>query len=264
MTRFAAAICLGLGLGLCALAPWPGQTQDSATADRCFPWQEFHNGVCVAKPAPLAPPPLPAAPAPSPPLNSSIGPTERGDSANPPACPANSHFDPAGGGCVADAPARPVTPRTLTTITCNGGMASNGQCVCPAGFDLMPAGSDPGGTCVRTHAENCLGGAMTVSGQCLCTGQVTMSGQVYDLEFSKGKCVPKRCPREGPCATAAAKPGNDALPKLSSDDPEQHRACGRGMVAKRRGCVPARPRSQTIDPGVYFRIRPSYPSPMPY
>ena len=256
MTRFAALLCFGLGLGLSALAPQPGQAQDS---DRCFPWQEFRNGTCIAKPVPLAPPPpgtqVPNAP-PAP---------ERRETATPAACPANTHIDAASGVCVADASPPPATlPRALITITCIGGTASNGQCACPAGFQLMPSGTDPGGTCVRINAENCQGGAMTVTGTCLCDGQVTMSGQVYDLELSRGKCVPKRCPREGPCVTAAAKPESDASPRLSSDEPERPRACAKGMVATRHGCVPVRHRSQTIDPGTYFRIKPNYSSPMPY
>jgi len=253
MTRFAAAILLGLGLCVAGA----GQAQDSEPADRCFPWQEFRNGVCVAKPTPLTPPALPAAPAPSPPPD----PADSSATTNPPACPANTHAD--GSACVADAlPPGPPPPRALITVTCNGGTASNGQCTCPAGFELTPAGTDAGGTCARSNAENCIGGAMTVAGQCLCNGQVTMSGQVYDLEFGKGQCVPKRWPRDGPCVTAAAKPDADAPPKLSSE--ERPRDCGRGMVATRHGCVPARHRSQATDPGAYFQIKPNYGSPMHY
>jgi len=59
----------------------------------------------------------------------------------------------------------------------------------------MPAsGNAGGGICVKTKAENCLGGELTVSGTCLCNGQVVMSGETYLLEYSRGKCVPKRCP----------------------------------------------------------------------
>jgi hypothetical protein len=173
-------------------------------------------------------------------------------------CPPNSHVD--GGACITDVP--PAPPRELITITCNGGRASDGQCICPAGFQLMAAGTDPGGTCVRANADNCLGGQMTVAGECLCNGQVTMSGQVYDLEFVRGKCVPKRCSRDGPCATGAAKPDADASPKLSSE--ERSRDCGRGMVATRHGCVPVRHRSHMADPGTYFQGTPNYPSPMHY
>jgi hypothetical protein len=254
MTRFAAAIPFGLCLGLGLCGPGTGWAQDSEPADRCFPWQEFRNGACAAKSIPLPPAPLPAAPAPNPPP----APADTSATTTPLVCPPNSHAD--GGACITDAAAAP--PRVLITITCNGGTASSGQCICPAGFELMPTGVDPGGTCVRSNAENCIGGAMTVAGQCLCNGQVTMSGQVYDLEFSRGQCVPKRCPRDGPCVTAAAKPDADASPKLSSD--ERLRDCGHGMVATRRGCVPARHRSHTTDPGTYFRVTPNYPSPMHY
>jgi len=159
---------------------------------------------------------------------------------------------------------RVAPSRALITITCIGGTASNGQCACPAGFQLMPSDADPGGTCVRTNAETCQGGALTVTGECLCNGQVTMSGQVYDLELSRDKCVPKRCPRDGPCVTAAAKPEGETSPKLSSDEPERARNCAKGLIATRHGCVPARHRSQTIDPGAYFRMRPGYSSPIPY
>jgi hypothetical protein len=256
MTRFAAAILVGLGLnlslGLCVAGA--GQAQDSEPADRCFPWQEFRSGVCVAKSVPLSPAPPPAAQEPSPPP----APADSRATTIPLVCPPNSHVD--GGACITDVP--PTPPRALITITCNGGTTSNGQCTCPAGFQLMPAGADSGGTCVRTNAENCLGGQMTVTGVCLCDGQVTMSGQVYDLEFSRGRCVPKRCPRDGPCVTAAARPDADAAPKLSSE--ERPRECGRGMVATRHGCVPARHRSQATDPGTYFRVTPNYPSPMHY
>lgn len=243
MTRFAALLGLGLGfglgLGLSALATGPGQAQDSGASDRCFPWQEFRNGNCIAKPTSPAPasPPVAQAPSPIPDISERSGPPT---------------------------PPPPAPPRALITITCIGGTASNGQCACPAGFQLISAGTDPGGTCLRVNAENCLGGAMTVTGECLCNGQVTMSGQIYDLELSRGKCVPKHCPREGPCLTAATKPEGEAAPRLSSDEPERHRLCAKGMVATRHGCVPARHRSQTIDPGTFFRVTPNYPSPMHY
>ncbi|MFT4121662.1 hypothetical protein [Bradyrhizobium sp.] len=246
MTRFAALICFAL----CALMPPPGQAQDSGTADRCFPWQEFRNGICAAKPAPVTP--APAMQAPLPPDQ-----PERSQTAVAPACPAGTHLDDLGTSCVADIQAPPIPPPLAPiTITCNGGTAGNGQCTCPAGFELMPAGTEPGGTCVRTNADNCVGGQMTVAGECLCNGQVTMSGQVYDLEFSRSKCVPKRCPRDGPCASAAAKPEHDTSPRLSSDETEQHPACARGMVATRHGCVPARHRSHAFNPGAYFRNQP--------
>jgi hypothetical protein len=251
MIRFAGAICLAVGLW--ALAPSPGLAQDSEPADRCFPWQELRNGVCVAKQALPAPPQLPAAPAPAPP--------EQAGPAVQPSCSAASHPDPASGACVADiAPPLPPPPRVPVVITCDGGTVTEGKCTCPGAFRLSPLAGDParGGTCVRTDADNCLGGEMTVAGQCLCNGQVTMSGQVYDLEYMKGKCVPKRCPRDGPCAGDAP-----ATPKLSSQEPERRHACGRGMVATRSGCVPARPRYRTIEPGNYLRMyrAPGYASP---
>jgi hypothetical protein len=60
---------------------------------------------------------------------------------------------------------------------------------------------------VRSNAENCRGGVLTVAGVCLCDGRVTMSGETYALEFLAGKCVPKRCPdssylREGKCVAS--------------------------------------------------------------
>jgi hypothetical protein len=252
MTRFSAAILLGLGLCIAGA----GRAQDSDPADRCFPWQEFRNGACVAKAAPVAPEPVPTAPDPSPPPAQ----PEIAATPSPLVCPLNSHLE--GGACITDVASPPGSPRALITITCNGGAASNGQCTCPAGFQLMPAGTDPGGTCVRANADNCLGGQLTVAGECLCNGQVTMSGQIYDLEFARGKCVPKRCPRDGPCVTATTSPTTDAPPKLSSE--ERPRDCGRGMVATRHGCVPARHRSNATDPNSYFRISPNYQSPMHY
>jgi hypothetical protein len=252
MTRFSAALLLGLGLCVAG----GGWAQDSEPVDRCFPWQEFRSGVCVAKSVPVAPAPVPAAPEPGPPP----APAETGATTLPLACPPKSHVE--GGACIIDVAPPSVPPRALITITCIGGTASDGQCTCPDGFQLMAAGADPGGTCVRTNADNCLGGQMTVAGACLCNGQVTMSGQVYDLEFARGKCVPKRCPRDGPCATPAVKPDADASPKLSSDEPPPD--CGHGMVPTRHGCVPARHRSHATDTNTYFRIMPNYPSPMHY
>ncbi|MDN5004722.1 hypothetical protein ACFQZO_28115 [Bradyrhizobium sp. GCM10027634] len=249
MTRFAAALLLSLCV---AGAGW---AQDSEPADRCFPWQEFRNGICAAKSAPMTPAPIPAAPGPSPPP----APAETNVTASPFVCPLNTHVE--GGACIADVALAPALPRAPITITCNGGMARDGQCACPVGFRLMASGTDPGGTCVRVNADNCLGGQMTVSGECPCNGQVTMSGQVYDLEFARGKCVPKRCPRDAPCATPAAKPDAPG-PKLSSV--EQWHDCGHGMVTTRHGCAPARHRAHAADPGTYFRMAPNYLSPMTY
>jgi hypothetical protein len=243
MIRFAGAICLAVGVW--ALAPKPALAQD-APSDRCFPWQEFRNGVCVAKQTLPAPPPLPAPPAPVPPQLNEPAPAQQN-------CPAATHADPGSGACVADqAPALPPpSPRIPTVIACAGGTVADGKCTCPAGFRLTPLTGDPaeGGTCLRTDADNCLGGEMTVAGQCLCNGQVTMSGQVYDLEYTKGKCVPKRCPRDAPCAADTPAP-----PRLSSQEPERRHGCGRGMIATRSGCVPARPRYHTIEPGDYLRM----------
>ncbi|WP_280705662.1 hypothetical protein [Bradyrhizobium sp. BR13661] len=154
-------------------------------------------------------------------------------------CPLNFHAE--GGVCIIDAAPPPAPPRALVTIACNDRPASDGRCLCPAGFQLMPTGADQVGTCVRPHADNCLGGQMTVAGQCLCIGQVTMSGQVYDLEFAHGKCVPKRCPRDGPCVTAAANSDAGAAPKLPAEERP-----------------PARHRSHQVDPSTYFRITPTY------
>jgi len=77
-------------------------------------------------------------------------------------------------------------------------------CTCPAVFRIDPAGTD---AAVRCAAEQCgefqIGGAMTVRGP---SGLLQrpchyVRGQVYDLEFAKCQCVPKRCPRDGPCLT---------------------------------------------------------------
>jgi hypothetical protein len=139
-------------------------------------------------------------------------------------------------------------------ITCDGGSVRDGRCACPAGFNLMPDGDNAfDGTCVKTHAENCLGGELTVDGRCLCRGQAVMSGETYLLEYVRGKCVPKRCPvqtllRGGKCVTtSAASPatgpepagtGRPAPPKgEASDEGERRHHCGRGMVRTRSGCV---------------------------
>ncbi|WP_234684067.1 hypothetical protein [Bradyrhizobium monzae] len=247
MTRFSAAIVFGLGLCLVDA----GWAQDSDPSDRCFPWQELRNRVCAAKSAPVAPAPVPGSPEPRPPP----APAETNATTSPLACPPRSHAE--GGVCITDVAPPSDPPRARITITCVGGTASDGQFTCPAGFQLMTAGADPGGICVRANADNCLGGQMTVAGECLCNSQVTMSGQVYDLELVRGKRVPKRCPRDGPCVSTV-----DAAPKLSSE--QRPRDCGHGMVATRRGCVPARHRSRATDTNTYFRITPNYPGPMHY
>jgi hypothetical protein len=100
--------------------------------------------------------------------------------------------------------------KTDDSVVCGGGVMNNGVCTCPAGFNLMQANGNVAGsgTCVRTNAENCLGGELTVTGTCFCNGRVTMSGETYALEFVGGKCVPKRCPehsylKDGKCVPAS-------------------------------------------------------------
>jgi hypothetical protein len=146
-----------------------------------------------------------------------------------------------------------------TDIACDGGTVSNGACTCPSGFNPMPAADGRGSVCARTHAEGCLGGNLTVSGQCICSGQVTMSGETYLLEYSKGKCLPMRCPvnamsPDGTCpGTAPAAPSLASEPKgeskedsrprpardarESSDEDEPRRRCGPGRVLTRSGCA---------------------------
>src|SRR5260370_24598769 len=94
-------------------------------------------------------------------------------------------------------------------VVCEGGRLVEGRCSCPAGFNLLPANANVAGsgTCVKTNAENCLGGQMTVAGTCFWNGRVTMSGESYALEFVAGKCIPKRCPehtylRDGKCVAS--------------------------------------------------------------
>jgi len=154
--------------------------------------------------------------------------------------------------------------RSMTDNTvCDGGSMTEGRCTCPAGFDLLANDDNTGGTCVRSHAENCLGGELTVDGKCLCTGQVVMSGETYLLEYARGKCVPRQCPvqtllRDGKCvATSADSPaaspdlaGSDkpAPPKQAAQDPaneepERRYRCGRGTVRTRSGCASAHRRA---------------------
>jgi hypothetical protein len=288
MTRFsAAALILGC---LVFLSSFPAIAQTDPS--QCFPWQEFKNGTCVAKPS-QAPPPLPP-----------LAPT----SAVPPCvdgtrslsgqctCPINMHLE--GGRCTADAtvpPAIPVAPVAVSPpvppplppplppptrkadepVLCDGGTASSGRCVCPAGYVVMPplgGGGGGGGICVRTDAANCQGGELTVSGSCMCNGQVVMSGETYLLEYTNGKCVPKRCPvstemRDGKCASVSAvtpasapEPEPKAKPKETkdADEGEHHRGCGRGMVRTHSGnCVVARRKmpAMAAPPGLtqYYR-----------
>jgi hypothetical protein len=160
-------------------------------------------------------------------------------------------------------PIPPPLPQQATrkpdeTVLCDGGTASNGRCVCPAGYIIMPplgGGGGGGGTCVRTDAANCQGGELTVSGGCMCNGQVVMSGETYLLEYTNGKCVPKRCPvstemQNGKCISVSAvtpasapEPEPKARPKETkdADEGEHHHGCGPGMVRTHSGnCVVAR------------------------
>jgi hypothetical protein len=154
-------------------------------------------------------------------------------------------------------------------LVCDGGAVAGDACTCPAGFHLTAAGGNrAGGTCVRTNAENCLGGELTVTGTCLCNAQVVMSGETYLLEYANGKCVPKRCPvqtllKDGKCiATSAASPGAEPVEKskpastdVSEEDEHRHR-CGHGMVRTHAGCVAARRRLPVIygnGLGGYYR-----------
>ncbi len=151
--------------------------------------------------------------------------------------------------------------RAPESIVCDGGTVSSGTCVCPSGFSPMPGAGGRGSVCARNNAENCLGGHLTVSGQCICTGQVTMSGETYLLEYSNGKCLPMRCPvtampPDGKCGkTSPAAPSLASEPKGASkgeskghpardaredSDEREHRPhCRRGHVLTREGCVRA-------------------------
>jgi len=269
MTRILATagflICLAFSIWSAAHAQAP--LRNLATDNGCFPWQDFRNGQCVNKqqqttPPPAMPEPAPAvtSPAPPAPLPPSLAEPVAPPPPPPPVvaspnCPANTHLE--SGRCVTDTFTRAAPQMALV---CDGGTATNGACVCPSGFSLMPApGNAPGGTCARADAENCLGGELTVSGKCLCSGQVTMDGATYLLEYSNGKCLPMRCPvtallQDGRCpATAspqlssAPEPGSKPRPaketRESSDEGEPRHHCERGMVYTRSGCVPARRRT---------------------
>jgi hypothetical protein len=177
-------------------------------------------------------------------------------------CPPNTHLD-ANGHCAVDL----VSPPPISSkVVCTGGKVTDGSCVCPAGFMVMPMNAETnGGTCVKTDAENCLGGELTVSGTCLCNGQVVMSGETYLLEYTNGKCVPKRCPvqtqwREGRCVAISAispnpepeakpKPAQSHEPRERTEEPEHHRPCGRGMIRTQSGgCVAMHRREPGISP----------------
>ena len=204
MVRIATAIVILIGSLLCAALPARAQSDQGAPPDKmCFPWQEFRDGACVATSKPL---PEPAT------VQCTGGTADAGGRC---VCPANTHLDVAGSACVADVSPSPSQSRQLTTtiresvetVACDGGTVTSGKCTCPAEFKLLPAASGKGGACVRTNAESCRGGDLTVAGTCLCTGRVTMSGETYALELVGGKCVPKRCPvdtylRAGRCVAS--------------------------------------------------------------
>ncbi len=283
MTRFSAAAVILGWLAFFSSLPAIAQSDPS----QCFPWQEFKNGACIAKPS-QAPPPLPP-PAAALPDSCFDGARSLSPQCT---CPINTHIE--GGRCTADAvgppaiPAAPVAvappippplPPALPSSTrkadeallCDGGTASGGRCVCPAGYIVMPprgGGGDGGGTCVRTDASNCLGGELTVNGACMCNGQVIMSGETYLLEYNNGKCVPKRCPvstemRSGKCLSmsditpvSAPEPEPKAKPK-DTDESEHHHGCSHGMVRTHSGnCVVARRKMPAMAPpglGQYYR-----------
>ena len=245
MTRFFAAAAISFCSLFLISAPAMAQSDSD-----CFPWQEMRDGRCVPKGT--------SAPTRSPSLSGPcIGGTK--DPGGECVCPADTHLDDANGSCVANViPPVPQAPKPAVNIVCDGGQLSGGACSCPAGFRLKPAGDNAaaGGTCIRTDAENCLGGELTVSGTCLCNRRVIMSGEEYALEYVNGKCVPQRCSiaelKDGKCSSAVAKSGNaepeektkPAPPKLASEGEERRPHCGHGMIRTHSGCVPARRRSQ--------------------
>jgi hypothetical protein len=196
MTRISATAAILIGLVLMTSHPVAAQSDQDA---QCFPWQEYRNGRCVAKPS-QAPPPMPE-PSPSP---AAIGTCDGGTRSlsGQCVCPVNTHLDMSGH-CVADAAPPPLPPivsppptrKADDNIVCDGGKVAGGQCLCPNGFMMVTTTTNAnGGMCVKTNAANCQGGELTVGGTCLCNGQVIMSGETYLLEYTNGKCVPKRCP----------------------------------------------------------------------
>jgi len=243
MTRLFAAAAISICSLFLISVPAKAQTDSD-----CFPWQEMRDGRCVPK-GTSAPTRAPSLSAPC------IGGTD--DAGGQCLCPANTHLDDASGSCLVNAvPAVPQAPQPAVNIVCEGGQLSGSTCSCPAGFRLKPPGDNiaAGGSCVRTDAENCLGGELTVSGTCLCDRHVIMSGEEYALDYVNGKCVPQRCPiaalKKGKCVSTAAKSagGEDeektklTSPGLVMEEPEQRRRCGHGMIRTHSGCVPARRR----------------------
>ena len=193
VVRFATAIAMVICSLTLAAAPARAQSDQGAQPEKmCFPWQEFRDGACVATSKPVT------EQTPQPAIQCTGGTADAGGRC---ICPASTHLDAAGTACVADAgptsPSRQLTTtirESVETIACDGGTVTNGKCTCPAEFKLLAAASGKGGVCVRSNAESCRGGDLTVAGTCLCTGRVTMSGETYALELLSGKCVPKRCP----------------------------------------------------------------------
>ncbi|MFO1108699.1 MAG: hypothetical protein U1E61_05925 [Bradyrhizobium sp.] len=198
-TLMAISICSAL------LAPAAGLAQ-SDQESRCFPWQELRDGACVATPT-RAPAPGQSRQLTTTPRDEPVttAPVTAPAAAAVPAAPAAA---PLGAAVPAATPAAPsATASPAVAILCDGGTATGSTCSCPGGYTLLPATIGSGGTCVRSNAENCQGGVLTVAGVCLCDGRVTMSGEIYALEFLGGKCVPKRCPdqtylRDGKCVAS--------------------------------------------------------------
>jgi hypothetical protein len=266
MTRiFAKAailICLSFSVSPPAHA---GPKRNLASDNGCFPWQDFRNGQCVSKTTQTSPPPLPEQPA------AAASPVVAAPAPPPPSSAvAPAPLAPAPPSLAASPPPDRITRAPELPTVCDGGTLSNGACTCPSGFRLTAApGNAAGGTCVRTNAENCLGGELTVGGQCICNGQVTMDGATYLLEYSNGKCLPMRCPvtamSGGKCvSTSSTDPGREGESKgrpatrddrQTQDEPEARHHCGRGMVRTRAGCVPTRPRL----PDIYHHYRNYFP-----
>jgi hypothetical protein len=251
MTRIFAAAAILISLAFSTSYPAHSQSnRNLATDNGCFPWQDFKNGQCVAKSSQTPPPPLPAPapaeapqavappappPPPPPPVVANPCPDGSRNQSGQCVCLPNTSYDTPSGRCLADS----LTRTPDIAIVCEGGTATNGACVCPSGFRLMPAaGNAGGGTCVRTNAENCLGGELTASGKCLCSGKVTMDGETYLLEYSSGKCLPMRCPvtallHDGRCV-ATPSPQLSAGPEPKAG-PAPNESKETKMPVRRRG-----------------------------